>query len=159
MEPDGLMLGVSFNLLEGCNPATEYSQRLFSLSTKPALYDSKPVVNNPDFSAKWGWPVITLCDSAEELISTFYEVKFKMNHVEDMTYGSNGATAWPIGAMMLAGVDKQARDNALKELSNSFGVELDTTWSYALVRRYRTIGTATHLAILQNWFAETREHQ
>ena len=144
-EAKSLMLGTSMNMLDGLNPSIKYNADLFSHSTRPALYESKPVINNPDYSAEWGWPVISLHDTAEDLISSLWKVKLRLNHVDNATYNGSGAAAWPVGALMLAGSGTKQREEVLEQLSSDLGVNLNkSSWSYALVRRQRSIGAAVH---------------
>ena len=144
-ETDSLMLGTSMNMLDGLNPSIKYSANLFSNSARPALYESKPVIDNPDYSAEWEWPVISLHDTAEDLISSLWQVRLRLNHVDNATYNGSGAIAWPVGALMLAGIATKQCKEVLEQLSSDFGINLNnSSLSYALVRRKRSIGVAAH---------------
>ncbi|XP_028412342.1 uncharacterized protein LOC114535155 [Dendronephthya gigantea] len=139
-----IMLGQSTNLLKGFQKDI-YSVP-FANSSKPALFQHEAVIKNPGDNAKWSYPVITLHENAEDLLSAVLQVKLRPMRNEEQPSEGGSPSSWPSGALMLAGMDKVARQKALKHLSAQLDVDLSTAgWSYALARCTRKVGMATHL--------------
>ena len=137
-----IKLGKSTNLITG------YDADIFSVpftnSSKPALFENEVIINNPDESAKWSTPVITLHENAEDLLSAVLQVKLRPMTNEDQPSEGGTPSSWPSGALVLAGLVNAKRQKALKHLSTQLGIDLSTGWSYALLRCTRNVGTATH---------------
>lgn len=135
-----LRLGQSTNLLAG------YKADLYSLpfitSSQPALNDSQVLVRSPDYDAEWSWPTISLHGNAEDLLSATLPIKLRPP--EDVLKESCVPGVWPAGALVLSSGTGPSHVKARKTLSHQLGVKLNQDWSYALVRRSRKIGTATH---------------
>ncbi len=138
-----LKLGQSTSLLVGFK--ADSSAVPFTTSTKPALYEKQVIVKNPNHDATWSWPRISLHSNVEDLLNAVFQIKLRpvsvgVNSIEDGT-----PEVWPSGALVLAGLTATERQKALADLSKQLGINLSTVgWSFALVRRSRKIGTATH---------------
>ena len=139
-----IKLGESTNLLTGFQ-ANIYSVP-FSASNKPALFEKEAVVKNPDDGAKWSYPVITLHENAEDLLSAVLQVKLRPMRNEDQHDEGGTPPPRPAGPLMLAGLENTKRQKALTHLSTQLGIDFSTEgWSYALIRCTRKAGAATHL--------------
>ena len=139
------MLGQSTNLIDGYKASVFFDEPPFTPSIQPALFEKHAVAKNPNYKAHWSWPVISLHDNAEELLSTLLQIKLRPCSFEDKPSEGGGIPIWPAGALMLAGLTKDERTRALTNLSKEIGLDLSTPeWSYVLVRRSRLFGSAVH---------------
>lgn len=138
-----LKLGQSFCLLQGLQPTVFLSQTPLTPSEKPALYEKNPVLKNPDLEAKWDdYPVISLHESAEELVSALQQITLRPSSFEDDSCEGGGVPSWPTGALTLAGLSADKLKQALAALSAEIGLDLSQPgMSYALVRRSCKLGT------------------
>ena len=144
MDFANFMLGQSTNLINGYKASVFFDEPPFTPSIQPALFEKLAVVKNPNYKADWSWPVISLHDNAEELLSTLLQIKLRPCSFEDKQ-SEGGVPIWPAGALMLAGLTKHERKRALANVSREIGLDLSTPeWSYALVRRSRLLGSAVH---------------
>ena len=144
-----MFLHSKVNLGESTSLLTGYQVNIYSVpfttSKKPALFEKEAVVKNPDDDAKWSYPVITLHENAEDLLSAVLQVKLRPMRNEDQPSEGGTPSFWPSGALMLAGLNNSERQQALQHLSTQLGLDLATEgWSYALVRCTRKVGMATH---------------
>jgi hypothetical protein len=134
----GIQLGTVANLLYGYQPTwdpTDPNALPFFPPANQMLNTSEPVITE-DSGAAWGNPTITLCASAEDLITALYDYA--------VVPGSDEKTAptIPSGPLVL---DDQDRAQALQTLKQKLGVDLsDSSLSYALVQVTREVGSATH---------------
>lgn len=144
-------LGQSFSLLQGCNPTIYLDKSPLTPSAQPALFEIQPHVKNPNYDAKWDeYPVISLHNDAEELLSALQQIKLRPSPFED---DNCGVPTWPMGALTLAGLSAEKRGQVLAALKAEIGLDLsDPDMSYALVRRSRKVGTALHPCVASGLF-------
>lgn len=147
-------LGQSFSLLQGCKPTVFLSQTPLTPSEKPALYETNAVLKNPDLEAKWDdYPVISLHESAEELVSALQQITLRPSSFEDDLCEGGGVPSWPTGALILAGLSAEKLKQALAALSAEIGLDLSQPgMSYALVHRSRKLGIALHPCVQSGLF-------
>lgn len=138
-----LKLGQSTSLLNGYKAKAivgSHNEVPFIPSLKNALHEQDIVVSNPNYSEKWSYPTITLCDNAEDLLSSMLQIRLRPSSCKDSTLAK-----WPAGALLLAGLTSEERTSALYKISKQIDLDLNSpNRSYALVCRSRNIGTATH---------------
>ena len=138
-----LKLGQSTSLLNGYK--SDIYSVPFTTSSKPALYEKQVIINSPDHDAKWSWPTITLHDNVEDLLSAVFQIKLRPITSENKPSEGGASAVWPSGALIIAGLTGCAHNKTLTDLSSQLGIDLlKDGWSYALARRSRKIGTATH---------------
>lgn len=137
MEKTSLTVGATANLLAGYDPSwlssTEASQALFPPESKALEEIPVPL---PEISGNWGYPDISLHDTAASLLDTLwpYQIKNPSDSFENATI--------PSGALLIKDEDSE---NAIKLLSATLGVDLGKTDSgYALVRIKRIDTTCCH---------------
>lgn len=152
-----LQTGLSLNLLDGYKSSIFLDRNgdvPFTLGDKQALFSREPVVARPEKSSWSDWPEISLHKSAEELISALLQIKLRPFE-DPSSEGGGGISVWPAGALMLAGLTGDERTTALKNVSAQIGLDLNTEWSYALVRCSRTANTATYPCLASGLFRLT----
>ena len=145
VNPANFMLGQSTNLINGYKASVFLDEPPFTPSIQPALFEKDSFVKNPNYKTSWSWPVISLHNNAEELLSAVLPIKLRPISFEDKSSEGGGVPIWPAGALMLASLTKDERTTALTNLSKEIGLDLSTQeWLYALVRRSRLFGSAVH---------------
>ncbi|KAI6649630.1 hypothetical protein LOD99_6634 [Oopsacas minuta] len=147
-EEGTLKLGFSTNLLDGYKPNIYFHQieeSPLKPSKQPALYESDIQVRNPDIKAKWSGLTISLHATTEELVTAITKVRIRSELFEDHKSEGGGIAIWPTGALVLEGISKEARKQALSKMSEQIGLDLTKEdQSYAVVRMVRILGDSLH---------------
>ena len=155
-----LKLGQSTSLLRGYKAKAvvgSHNEVAFIPSLKNALYEQDIIVNNPNYNAEWSYPTITLCDNAEDLLSSMLQICLRPSALPSWQNSSLTKTTWPAGAILLAGLTSEERTSSLRDISAEIGLDLSIpNWSYALVCRSRQVGTATHHCYEQGLFGDPK---
>ena len=149
-----LKLGQSTSLLSGYKAKAvigSHNEVPFIPSLKSALYEQNIIVNH---NAEWStYPTITLCDNAEELLSSMLQIKLRRL----CSSKDSPLAKWPPGAILLAGLTPEERTRALGDISHEIGLDLNTpNWSYAFVYRSREVGTAVHHCYERGLFGNSK---
>lgn len=131
------MLGSTTNLLYGYNASwltkETGNNALFSVTEK-ALKE-QPLLNT-NKQGIWGFPEISLHDTAESLLDTLFP--YHVNNPSDGTIAPN----LPSGSLLISDYN---RDSAIKQLSDTLGVNLAVKdCGFALVQLRRHDDTSTH---------------
>lgn len=138
-----IQLGTVANLLYGYQPTwnpTDTNAWPFFPPQQQMLKTFAPDITS-DGSAQWDNPIITLCASAEDLITSLY--KYTVVRGSD----EQSAPVIPSGPLVL---DDRDRAQVLQTLQQELGVDLsDPSLSYALVQVQRQVGSTTHPAFTE----------
>lgn len=134
-----IMLGTSTNLILGFDskwqPGHMGSNGLFSNLEKP-LKETEIAVPMPvEESYEWSYPRITIHDNAESVLQEIFPF--------EISAPSDGAEEFRVnlGALLIGAED---RENSLKDLSKTLGVNLCREYGYVLVRTERISGESKH---------------
>ncbi|SPP31306.1 hypothetical protein ARAF_0425 [Arsenophonus endosymbiont of Aleurodicus floccissimus] len=135
--PLKIELGVAANLVKGYSPGWNPTSGKLDILNRPKEQPMKP--QTPEPSGKkgdWGYPVISLHETAESLITELLGYKIDAPAIDD------AAPSLPAGSLLLSAPTGQQAKEALKE---TLGVSLeDTTLRYALVKLTRFDETLLH---------------
>ncbi len=135
--PSSLLLGQSANLLFGYQPTWNPSGSSYPFFAPPvaSTVTLAPSFTPPEFTNWSATPVITLHDSATDLLSGLYRYK-----VAAMALDPAGADV-PAGPLALGDADSAA---AIAAVGAYLGLDLTGKLSYMLVTFERVSGTAQH---------------
>lgn len=149
-----MKLGESFTLAKGCKATVFLDKTPLTPSAQPALYEKKPDFVPQD--VKWDdYPVISLHDTAQELLSVIHQITLRRSSHEDDPSQGGGVPTWPMGALMLAGLSAEEKEEAVAALKAELGLDLSLpNMSYALVRWSRNVGTAVHPTVASGLFRQ-----
>ncbi len=141
---NGVKLGSSANLLYGFkaswNPSAEGDTPLFEPEESSVLTLEAEIQDIE--GVKWDMPVITLCDTPEELLSKIFAYKI----IDPDDISSNYSS----GTLILNDKDKSS---AIDKLKQSLGIDLSIKdQGYALVQIRRDFGSDVHISFERGVF-------
>jgi hypothetical protein len=123
----------------GWNPSDPDSSPFFDVP-QPAVAAAPATLADGD-TGSWGYPLITLHDTAESLLSAVYDLQI-VHDESGSNYGS--------GALLVRNVD---RDVVLADLKQEFGVDFAVpNRGYALIEIRREAGTSVHSTFARGVF-------
>jgi len=132
-----MQLGVAANLVKGYAPGWNPANRKLDILNRPTEQPMKPQIPEPSGKkGDWGYPVISLHETADSLITELLGYKIDAPAIDD------APPSLPAGSLLLSAPTGQKAKEALKE---TLGVSLaDTNLRYALVKLTRFDETLLH---------------